>query len=137
MTRAVIRTSARAPAHQTKIARRSASQPDHPSARAAGSTAGGTRSATAQPAPQCRWDDPGDQLGPVPGAGRLQVAVRCQTPRSERELERPEGGALHVELDAAVRAPEMDAVRRHPVGPELRDAALTPRQEQAPEPASQ
>src|SRR5438094_1231967 len=137
MTRAVIRTSARAPAHQMKIGRRSASQPDHPSARAAGSTAGGTRSATTQPAPQRRWDDPGDQLGLIRQAGRLQVAARGEGPGPERERERPKSGAVHVKLDAEARSAEMESIRRHPVRPDRRDTDLTPLEEQRAKSLSQ
>ena len=137
MTSAVPRTRARAPAHQMKIGRRSASHDDHPNLCVAGSTACDTRSATAEPVPQRRRDELLDQLGPVPGSGRLEVAARSKRPGSQRKLERPEAGAFHVELDAEIGAAKMDVKRWDPVRPDVRDADLPPLEEKAAEPLGQ
>ena len=75
MTSAVPRTRARAPAHQMKIGRRSASHDDHPNLCVAGSTACDTRSATAEPVPQRRRDEPAD------GSDPLWQAVRALPPQ--------------------------------------------------------
>src|SRR6266566_3590996 len=133
MTNAVPRTRARAPTHQMKIGRRSASHDDHPNVRVAGSTACDTRSTTAEPVLQRHRDELLDQLGPVPDAGRLEVAARSKRPGPQRKLERPEAGAFHVELDAEIGAAEMDAKRCNPVGPDVRDADLPPLEEKGAE----
>src|SRR5256885_8286542 len=95
MTSAVPRTRARAPAHQMKIGRRSASHDDHRNVCVAGSIPCDTRSVTAEPVPQCYRDEVLDQLGPVPAAGRLEVAARSKRSGPQRKLERPEVGAFH------------------------------------------
>src|SRR2546428_11714670 len=101
MTNAVPRTRARAPTHQMKIGRRSASHDDHPNVGVAGSTACDTRSTTAEPVLQRHRDELLDQLRPGPDAGRLQVAAPSQSPRPPRQLHEPEAGAAPHELDAA------------------------------------
>src|SRR5712692_2275526 len=133
MTSSVPRTRARAPAHQMKSGRSSASQDDHPSVCVARSPAADTRSATAKPAPQRRRDEPLDQLRPVPETGRLEVAARGKCTRPQRKLERSEAGAGHVELDAEVGAAEVDAKRCDPVGPDVSDADLPPLEEKRAE----
>src|SRR5256885_5608546 len=108
MTSGFPRTRAGAPAHQMKIGRRPASHDDHPNLCVAGSTACDTRSATAEPVPQRRRDELLDQLGPVPGSARLEVAARSKRPGSQRKLERPEAGAFHVAVDGANRAAQTE-----------------------------
>jgi len=115
-----------------KIDRRSANQDDHPDVCVAVSTAGDTRSATAEPAPQRRGNELLDQLGLVPEASRFEVAARGKRPGPQRKAERPEAGAFHVELDAEIGAAEMDAKRCNPVGPDVRDADLPPLEEKVP-----
>src|SRR3989442_13665363 len=120
MTNAVPRTRARAPAHQMKIGRRSASHDDHPNLCVAGSTACDTRSATAEPVPQRRRDELLDQLGPVPGSGRLEVAARGKRPGSQRKLQRAEAGGFHVELTPGIGAAKKKVKRWDPDNRELR-----------------
>ena len=120
-----------------KIGRRSASHDDHPNVRVAGSTACDTRSTTAEPVLQRHRDELLDQLGPVPDAGRLEVAARSKRPGPQRKLERPEAGAFHIELDAEIGAAEMDAKRCDPVSSDVRDTDLPPLEEKAAEPLGQ
>src|SRR5437588_4506378 len=133
MTSAVPRTRARAPAHQMKIGRRSASQDDQSNVCVAGSTACEVRSVTAEPVPQRSGNEQLDQLAPVPDAGWLEVAVRSKRPGAQRKFERTETGAFHVELDAEIGAAEMDAKCCDPVGPDVRDPDLPPLKEEAAE----
>ncbi len=109
-----------------KIGRRSASHDDHPNVGVAASTACDTRSTTPEPVLQRYRDELLDQLGPVPDAGRLEVAARSKRPGPQRKLERPEAGAFHIELDAHIGAAEMAAKRCDPVSSDVRDTDLPP-----------